>query len=88
MLDDTYPEMPARPSMSVYYELRSGAAPWGDYGDILWNGFTEEGQERGPSTILVSRTGPFVPPITLPFGRILVTEDLREKLLFNQYISM
>jgi hypothetical protein len=30
--------------------------------------------------ILVSRTGPFVPPITLPSGRVLVTDDFRENL--------
>src|SRR5215470_6346627 len=66
--------------MSAYYQLGTGAAPWGDYGDILWNGWTEETLKRGQSIILVSRTGPFVPPITLPFGRVLVTDDFREKL--------
>jgi hypothetical protein len=66
--------------MSAYYQLGSGVAPWGDYGDILWNGWTEEAEECGTSKILVSRTGPFVPPITLPFGRVLVTSEFRKKL--------
>jgi len=66
--------------MSTYYQLEGGVAPWGDYGNILWNGWTEETQECGTSKILVSRTGPFVPPITLPFGRVLVTSEFRKKL--------
>jgi hypothetical protein len=64
--------------MMPYYVLESGAAPWGDYGNILWAGFTEEG--HGPGEILVTRTGPFVPPITVPFGRVLVTDEFRQKL--------
>jgi hypothetical protein len=74
--------------MSTYYELRSGSAPWGDYGDVLWNGDTEEAQGHHQSSILVSRTGPFVPPISLPFGRVLVTDDLREKLSIEGFSGL
>ena len=74
-------------SMSTYYELRSGPAPWGDYGYELWNGFTEESEERDQPAILVSRTGPFVAPITVSFGRILVTEDFRRKLVAERFGS-
>jgi hypothetical protein len=75
-------------AMSAYYELQSGAAPWGDYGDILWNGFTEESQERGQAVMLVSRTGPFVPPITRPFGCVLVTEEFRQKLSAERFSGL
>ena len=70
----------------TYYELESGAAPWGDYGHTLWNGFTEK--EPGQSAILVSRSGPFVPPITLPFGCVLVTDDFRQKLLAERFSGL
>ena len=66
--------------MPAYYALSRGAAPWGDYGRILRDGLVEESNEHGRPTILVSRTGPFVPPITRPFGHVLVTDDFREKL--------
>ena len=73
--------------MSAYYELGSGAAPWGDYGHVLWSGFTEKSQERNQPSILVSRTGPFVPPITLPFASVLVTDEFREKLSAEGFSS-
>lgn len=71
--------------MSAYYELGRGAAPWGDYGDILWSGFTEERQEQGQKVILLSGTGPFVLPITLPFGRALVTDEFRQMLIAQRF---
>jgi hypothetical protein len=74
--------------MSCCYVLESGTAPWGDYGDILWSGFTEEGDEPGQPTILVSRTGPFVPPITVPFGRVIVTDEFRQKLLAERFSGL
>src|SRR5262245_37037098 len=63
--------------MTAYHQIASAAAPWGDYGDVLWSGITDEGHR---STITLSRTGPFVPPITLPFGHIIVTEEFRKKI--------
>jgi hypothetical protein len=75
-------------SMSAYYGLESGKAPWGDYGHILWNGFTEKSQECDQPTTLVSRTGPFVPPITLPFGCVLATDDFRQKLLAEKFSGL
>src|SRR5262245_49236202 len=67
--------------MPRYYALGSGTAPWGDSGHTLWNGFTEKCDEPGRPAILVSRTGPFVPPITLPgLDCVLVTDEFRQKL--------
>jgi hypothetical protein len=53
--------------------------PWGDYGDILTQGMAH----RGDGSVLeIERTGPFVPPITLPgIGEIVVTEEMRQALL-------
>ena len=75
-------------SMSTYYMLGAGAAPWGDYGNILWNGLAETRQAHGKSNVLVSRTGPFVPPISYPFGCILVTDEFRQKLLTEQFSGL
>ena len=75
-------------SMSTYYMLGAGAAPWGDYGNILWNGVAETRQARGKSNVLVSRTGPFVPPISYPFGSILVTDEFRQKILTEQFSGL
>ena len=74
--------------MSTYYELRSGAAPWGDYGHTLWNGFTEKSEQSGQPNLLVSRTGPFVPLITVPFGRVLVTDDFRHRLSAERFSGL
>lgn len=74
--------------MSTYYRLDGAAAPWGDYGDVLRNGLTTTRQEHGKSTILVSRTGPFVPPITCPFGSIIVTDDFRQKLMAERFSGL
>lgn len=74
--------------MSTYYQIESGTAPWGDYGYTLWNGFTEKNQERGEPTIVVSRTGPFVLPIMVLFGPVLVTEDFRQRLLPENFSGL
>ena len=74
--------------MSRYYALESGTAPWGDYGHILWNGLTEQSQEPRQPAILVSRTGPFVPPITVPFGCVLVTDEFRHRLLAERFSGL
>jgi hypothetical protein len=67
-------------AMDAYYEIGRSAAPWGDYGDILWYGWAaEEAPDGAHSTITVSRAGPFVPPITPLFGHVIVTEEFRAK---------
>src|SRR5262245_33331310 len=74
--------------MSVHYALGRGEAPWGDYGDVLWHGLTEKSRAPGKSATLVLRTGPFVPPVTLPFGHVLVTEDFRQKLTAESFSGL
>jgi hypothetical protein len=53
---------------------------WGDYGDLLISGMSCH-LPRKDNLIQLERTGPFIPPITLPgIGDIVVTSDLRSEL--------
>jgi hypothetical protein len=54
--------------------------PWGDYGHVLVHGISRHlGRDDG--TLQLERTGPFVPPITLPtVAEIVVTEALRRDM--------
>jgi hypothetical protein len=63
---------------SRFYIINHRNHPWGDYGDILSQGMAH----RGDGGVLeIERTGPFVPPITLPgIGEIVVTEEVRQSL--------
>jgi len=67
--------------MSSYFRIRTVDAPWGDYGDILINGLAEPIHDKcNAKRISLSRTGPFVPPITQPFGQVVLVDDLRREL--------
>lgn len=58
----------------------SGSSLWGDYGHILINGMSCH-LPRKDSLIQLERTGPFIPPITLPgIGDIVVTSAFKEEL--------
>ncbi len=60
--------------MKVYL-LRDPEMPWGDYGQILASGMTS--QSRRDGLYQLERTGPFVPPISMPLGAIIVTDEFR-----------
>jgi hypothetical protein len=66
--------------MTQYYELARARSPWGDYGDFLWHGMMAHPDGAHSETVKVLRTGPFVPPITCPFGGIIVTDAFRTAL--------
>lgn len=68
--------------MSKYFVIGSANSPWGDYGDVLVNGLAET--TSGLHAIYLSRTGPYVPPVTQPFGLIIVTDDFRHELEASQ----
>jgi len=56
------------------------AHPWGDYGSILVHGMSAH-LKRGDGRIQLERTGPFVPPVTLPgISDIVVTAAARAEL--------
>ena len=52
--------------------------PWGDYGSILTHGLAHRADD---GIIDLQRCGPFIPPISFPFGCIIV--DDRTKRLFE-----
>ena len=65
-----------------FFEIKHPHFPWGDYGHVLVAGEArcadDDEEEMGP--LFVCRTGPFIPPITFPFGHIIVTDALRQQL--------
>lgn len=55
-------------------------ADWGDYGHILQNGMSSH-LSKVDDRLQVERTGPYVPPITLPgIGDVVLTSAARELL--------
>ena len=72
--------MPTIPQ-TKFYRL-GGPALWGDYGDVLIHGFAGGLEEQG-GILEIERTGPFVPPITLPMPasqNLIVTDEFRKQL--------
>jgi hypothetical protein len=66
--------------MSNFYTLEKQPHPWGDYCDILLNGMSSHLGGKG-GCIQLERTGPFVPPISLPgINDIVVTDAFRREL--------
>ena len=65
---------------SHIYALDASRMPWGDYGCILLSGMTSH-LERQNGLLQLERTGPFVPPISLPgIADIVVTNDFKHLL--------
>lgn len=65
--------------MSLFV-LQSPHTPgWGDYSDILIAGLAfDRDPENG--MLQLERTGPFIPPITLPDANVVVTEGFKTQL--------
>ena len=58
----------------------SGRSLWGDYGSILINGMSRH-LPRKDNLIQLERTGPFIPPITLPgIGDMLAISAVKNDL--------
>jgi len=64
--------------MPEFFVVTNADPPWGDYGDILWNGLSR--RDPPGTAVKLSRSGPYVPPLTLPFGEIVVVDSLRRAL--------
>lgn len=66
--------------MENFYTLEKQGHSWGDYYDILMHGMScHLGRDGG--RIQLERTGPFVPPISLPgIGDVVITDAFRKKL--------
>ena len=66
--------------MTKFYTLEGKSHAWGDYYDILMHGMSCH-LDRDGGIIQLERTGPFVPPISLPgIGDIVITAEFRGKL--------
>jgi hypothetical protein len=66
--------------MDKFYRVTKKSHPWGDYYSILMHGMScHLGRDGG--RIQLERTGPFIPPFSLPgIGDIVVTDAFRRKL--------
>jgi hypothetical protein len=63
---------------ATVYELGMESHRWGDYGNVLYHGQGRRGED---GLIELSRTGPFVPPLTFPYSYIpVVTTAFRAAL--------
>ena len=56
-------------STGEYFTTDTPSAPWGDYGHILTHGMSRRAEG---GTVLVERTGPYVPPLSQPFGECAI----------------
>ena len=65
--------MPAAPLKLWRLDETRLLRQWGDYGSILCNGLVSSVPEDGPCRL--QRTGPFVPPISIAFRRVVVVRD-------------
>ena len=59
-----------------FYTFNNKEMPWGDYGDTLYAGFAYEEND----ILYVERAGTFTPPVYNVFNRLLITEELKDKL--------
>lgn len=63
--------------MPKFFMLQEPLHPWGDYGDTLVSGMAE----RINDELQLKRTGPYIPPISLPgIGEVVVTDSFRRSL--------
>ena len=66
--------------MAKLYMLERRRHKWGDYYDILMHGMSWHLGRKG-NLIQLERTGPFMPPVSLPgVGDIVVTDAFRREL--------
>jgi hypothetical protein len=63
-----------------WYRLSGASGQWGDYGYVLFHGLASI-QREGDHLIVLERTGPLVPPVTVPSDvGIVVTNAMRGEL--------
>ncbi len=64
--------------MQSLFRVRA-VAPWGGYGRVLVHGMAPMRQSED-EPIVLSRVGPFVPEVTMPFDGLVVTRSGRERI--------
>jgi hypothetical protein len=62
---------------TIYYIDPNVPMLWGDYGGMLAHGM---GRRNREGQFEIERVGPFVPPISLPFLAIIVTDAFKKEL--------
>ena len=66
-----------------FYEFKRPDLPWGDYSDILVHGMAQRSADG--TSLELDRCGPFVPPISLPYGHVIVTAPLLVELQNTEF---
>jgi hypothetical protein len=77
------PDPTARLWSESLHRLERPIAPWGRYGDVLLHGLCED-RDDDTDPLPLLRTGPFVPPLSQPFGGLVVTTRFRQQLLESE----
>jgi len=67
-------------TVADFYRLDKPKVPWGDYGSILVHGMSSSWRNDDTAPLELQRTGPFLPPISFPLSRIIVTDAVRGEL--------
>ena len=70
---------------NMRFYLVKGRSLWGDYGDVLVNGYASRKNNANQGELLLKRTGPFIPPVSLPFvaivdPAIVVSDESKRRL--------
>lgn len=66
--------------MRRIFTLHGADGPWGDYSDILLHGMVDY-QDDAPDRVLLERCGPYIPPVSVPHGDVIVTDEARSALV-------
>lgn len=67
--------------MSLFFvenKYPSRIEEWGDFGETLWTGFAEKGED---SEIFIERIGPFTPEIYVIMDLLICTEEMKSSLM-------
>jgi hypothetical protein len=71
--------VPRQTANTMKFYRVSGSRLWGDYGNILINGMSSH-LPRKDGLLQLERSGPFLPPITLPgVGDLVVSSDFKDE---------
>lgn len=64
--------------MNSFYQLYENhpLLHWGDYGSVLVSGIVDVAED---GQVTLSRSGPFIPPVSMPFC-IIITDNLKKEL--------
>jgi len=73
-------------SCTGFYFLQRAPSPWGDYGLLLEHGLGMMNRER--TALHLRRAGPYIYPITMPFGEVVINDGVHSKLVSADLIGL